>query len=164
MLLGEGPVFPAACTTNMPAFTADKSAMSIGLKNVASPGGLRLGVMDKLIMSTLSSAACKCNVGSYLCCMSIAGFSTAAFCNASSGLVGLYYVSIYLVAYILCIIEYHMYLWVVLHFKFCTLYKLPKGSMECIHLITSIIFSLMVLTRRSAPMTSPHFCKPYCRP
>lgn len=65
MLLGEGPVFPAACTTNMPAFTADKSAMSIGLKNVASPGGLRLGVMDKLMMSTLSSAACKCNLESY---------------------------------------------------------------------------------------------------
>ena len=65
MLLGEGPVFPAACTTNMPALTADKSAMSIGLKNVASPGGLRLGVMDKLMMSTLSSAACKCNLESY---------------------------------------------------------------------------------------------------
>jgi hypothetical protein len=49
----------------MPALTADKSAISIGLKNVASPGGLRLGVMDKLMMSTLSSAACKCNLESY---------------------------------------------------------------------------------------------------
>lgn len=54
MLLGEGPVFPAACTTKMPAFAADSRAMSIGLKKVAIPGGRLLGVIDKLIMSTPS--------------------------------------------------------------------------------------------------------------
>lgn len=59
MLLGEGPVFPAACTMNIPAFTAESNAISIGLKNVAIPGGRRFGVMDKLIISTPSSAACE---------------------------------------------------------------------------------------------------------
>lgn len=54
MLLGDGPVLPAACTTKMPALTADNNAMSIGLKNVAIPGGRLLGVIDKLIMSTPS--------------------------------------------------------------------------------------------------------------
>ena len=54
MLLGDGPVLPAACTTKIPAFTADSNAMSIGLKNVAIPGGRLLGVIDKLIMSTPS--------------------------------------------------------------------------------------------------------------
>lgn len=54
MLLGEGPVFPAACTTKMPAFAADSRAMSIGLKKVAIPGGRLLGVIDKLKMSTPS--------------------------------------------------------------------------------------------------------------
>lgn len=54
MLFGDGPVFPAACTTNIPAFTADNSAMSMGLKNVAIPGGRLFGVIDKLIMSTPS--------------------------------------------------------------------------------------------------------------
>lgn len=32
ILLGDGPVFPAACTTNIPTFTAASKAMSIGLK------------------------------------------------------------------------------------------------------------------------------------
>lgn len=59
MLVGDGPVFPAACTTKIPAFTADSNAMSIGLKKVATPGGRLLGVIDKLIMSTPSCAACK---------------------------------------------------------------------------------------------------------
>lgn len=54
ILLGEGPVFPAACTTKMPAFTADSRAISIGLKNVAIPGGRLFGVIDKLMMSTPS--------------------------------------------------------------------------------------------------------------
>lgn len=54
MLFGEGPVLPAAWTTNIPAFTAESSAISIGLKNVASPGGRLFGVMDKLIISTAS--------------------------------------------------------------------------------------------------------------
>lgn len=54
MLLGEGPVFPAACTTNIPALTADSIAISSGLKKVATPGGRRLGVMDRLNMSTPS--------------------------------------------------------------------------------------------------------------
>ena len=54
ILLGEGPVLPAACTTKIPAFTADNKAMSMGLKKVAIPGGRRLGVIDKLIMSTPS--------------------------------------------------------------------------------------------------------------
>lgn len=54
MLVGDGPVFPAACTTKIPCFTADSKAMSIGLKKVATPGGRLLGVIDKLIMSTPS--------------------------------------------------------------------------------------------------------------
>lgn len=54
MLIGEGPVFPAACTTKIPAFIADNKAMSIGLKNVAIPRGRLLGVIDKHIISTLS--------------------------------------------------------------------------------------------------------------
>lgn len=54
MLFGDGPVLPAAWTTNIPAFTADSNAMSMGLKNVATPGGRLLGVIDKLIMSTPS--------------------------------------------------------------------------------------------------------------
>lgn len=54
MLFGEGPVLPAAWTTNIPAFTADSSDISIGLKKVASPGGRLLGVIDKLIISTPS--------------------------------------------------------------------------------------------------------------
>nr|GMD06267.1 hypothetical protein Iba_chr06bCG14390 [Ipomoea batatas]GME03096.1 hypothetical protein Iba_scaffold446CG0440 [Ipomoea batatas] len=33
--------------------------MSIGLKKVATPGGRLFGVIDKLIMSTPSCAACK---------------------------------------------------------------------------------------------------------
>jgi hypothetical protein len=88
MLLGEGPVFPAACTTNMPAFTADISAISIGLKNVANPGGLLLGVIDKLITSTLSSAACKYDAGSHCqqCCN--APF-LIKICNASTELADL---------------------------------------------------------------------------
>lgn len=53
-LCGAGPVFPAACTTKIPALTAVNKAMSIGLKNVATPGGRLLGVIDKLIMSTPS--------------------------------------------------------------------------------------------------------------
>lgn len=54
ILLGDGPVFPAACTAKIPAFTADSKAISIGLKKVAMPGGRLLGVIDKLIMSTPS--------------------------------------------------------------------------------------------------------------
>lgn len=54
MLFGAGPVFPAACTTKIPAFTAESNAISIGLKNVAIPGGRLLGVIDKFIMSTPS--------------------------------------------------------------------------------------------------------------
>lgn len=54
MLLGAGPVFPAACTTKIPAFTAESNAISIGLKNVAIPGGRLFGVIDKFIMSTPS--------------------------------------------------------------------------------------------------------------
>lgn len=57
MLLEDGPVFPAACTTKIPAFTAESKAMSIGLKKVAIPGGRLLGVIDKLTMSTPSWAA-----------------------------------------------------------------------------------------------------------
>lgn len=53
-LLGEGPVLPAACTTKIPFLYADSNAMSIGLKNVAIPGGRLLGVIDKLITSTPS--------------------------------------------------------------------------------------------------------------
>jgi hypothetical protein len=54
MLLGDGPVLPAACTAKMPAFTAESNAMSMGLKNVAIPGGRLLGVIDKLKTSTPS--------------------------------------------------------------------------------------------------------------
>jgi hypothetical protein len=54
MLIGEGPVFPAACTTKIPAFVADNNAMSIGLKKVAISGGRLFGVIDKHIISTLS--------------------------------------------------------------------------------------------------------------
>ena len=54
MLLGDGPVFPAAWTTNIPVFTAESMAMSIGLKKVATPGGFRFGVIDKLSISTPS--------------------------------------------------------------------------------------------------------------
>lgn len=54
MLIAEGPVFPAACTTKIPAFIADSNAMSIGLKKVAIPGGRLLVVIDKHIISTLS--------------------------------------------------------------------------------------------------------------
>lgn len=36
--------------------------MSIGLKKVATPGGRLFGVIDKLIMSTPSCAAYKCNI------------------------------------------------------------------------------------------------------
>lgn len=54
MLLGAGPVFPAACTTKIPAFTAESNAISIGLKKVAMPGGRLFGVIDKFIMSTPS--------------------------------------------------------------------------------------------------------------
>lgn len=54
MLFGEGPVFPAAWTTNIPAFTAESNDMSIGLKNVASPEGLLFGVSDKVNISTPS--------------------------------------------------------------------------------------------------------------
>lgn len=54
MLFGDGPVLPAACTTNIPAFTADSNAISNGLKNVAIPGGRLFGVIDKLIMSAPS--------------------------------------------------------------------------------------------------------------
>lgn len=54
MLIGDGPVLPAACTTKIPAFTAASNAMSIGLKKVAIPEGRRLGVIDKLIISTPS--------------------------------------------------------------------------------------------------------------
>lgn len=61
MLLGEGPVFPAACTTKIPALTADNKAMSMGLKKVAMPGGRLFGVIDKLIISTPSCAAYKHN-------------------------------------------------------------------------------------------------------
>lgn len=53
-LFGEGPVFPAACTTNIPDFTAESNDMSIGLKNVASPQGRLFGVIDKLMISTPS--------------------------------------------------------------------------------------------------------------
>lgn len=59
MVIGDGPVFPAACTTKIPAFTADSNAISIGLKKVAMPEGRLLGVIDKHIMSTPSWAACK---------------------------------------------------------------------------------------------------------
>lgn len=59
MLLGEGPVFPAACTTKIPALIADNNAISIGLKKVAMPGGRLFGVIDKLIISTPSCAAYK---------------------------------------------------------------------------------------------------------
>ena len=55
--MGDGPVFPAACTTKIPALTADSKAMSMGLKKVAMPGGRLFGVIDKLIMSTPSCAA-----------------------------------------------------------------------------------------------------------
>lgn len=58
-LLGDGPVLPAACTTNIPVLNADNNAMSMGLKNVAMPGGRLLGVIDKLMISTPSCAACK---------------------------------------------------------------------------------------------------------
>ena len=61
MLLGAGPVLPAAWTTNIPAFIAESKDISIGLKNVANPDGRLLGVIDKLIISTPSSAACKQN-------------------------------------------------------------------------------------------------------
>jgi len=54
MLIGEGPVFPAACTTKIPAFVADNNAMSIGLKKVAISEGRLFGVIDKHIISTLS--------------------------------------------------------------------------------------------------------------
>lgn len=57
MLLNDGPVFPAAWTTKIPAFTAERSAISIGLKKVATPGGRLFGVIDKLIISTPSWAA-----------------------------------------------------------------------------------------------------------
>lgn len=57
MLLGDGPVLPAACITKIPALNADSKAMSMGLKNVAMPGGRLFGVMDKLIISTPSCAA-----------------------------------------------------------------------------------------------------------
>lgn len=60
MLLGDGPVFPAAWTTKIPDLTAESKAMSIGLKKVAIPGGRLFGVIDKLIMSTPSCAAYKC--------------------------------------------------------------------------------------------------------
>jgi hypothetical protein len=53
MLISDGPVFPAACTTKIPAFIADNNAMSIGLKKVAIPGGCILGVIEKHIISTL---------------------------------------------------------------------------------------------------------------
>lgn len=54
MLLGDGPVFPAAWTTKIPAFTAERIAISIGLKKVATPGGFRFGVIDRLSISTPS--------------------------------------------------------------------------------------------------------------
>lgn len=54
MLFGDGPVFPEACTTKIPAFTAESKAMSMGLKKVAMPGGRLLGVIDKLTISTPS--------------------------------------------------------------------------------------------------------------
>jgi hypothetical protein len=54
MVLGAGPVFPAAWTTKIPAFTAESNAMSIGLKKVATPGGFRFGVIDRLNISTPS--------------------------------------------------------------------------------------------------------------
>lgn len=69
MLFGEGPVFPAACTTNIPAFTAASKAISKELKKVAKPGGRLLGAMDKLMMSTPSWAACQlaCQLMNEIC-------------------------------------------------------------------------------------------------
>ena len=57
--MGKGPPFPAACATNTPAFTAERSAASKGFKNVVLvvAGGL-FGPTERLRMSTPSWTAC----------------------------------------------------------------------------------------------------------
>jgi hypothetical protein len=54
-VFGKGPPFPAACTTNTPAFTAPRSVASKGFKNVVVvvAGGL-FGPTERLSISTPS--------------------------------------------------------------------------------------------------------------
>lgn len=58
-LATAGPLFPAACTTTMPAFLAKSRNMSNTFKNVRPSSGGTSGPMDSTITSTPSSAACK---------------------------------------------------------------------------------------------------------
>jgi hypothetical protein len=66
-------------------------------------------------------------------------FSSLTVCNAPDTSVG--EVRVYMVVYIFCIIDRHMYLWVVLFPKSCTLYKPYKVSTQYTYPITLILLS-----------------------